>query len=375
MIRIALAGFFATLLAVQPVLAERYDPLFTPAPQARLAEQALLVGMDSHNGQLIAVGALGTIVIHHEASGWVQQRVPTSVLLTAVQVVDEEHIWAVGHEGVILQSTDGGVTWEFRMDGHRLLEKEYEWLQEREIYLEDAIAETDDEFEREELEFALDELGFHIGGAEIQFDVGPTKPFLDVHFFNREVGLAVGAYGTIVRTVDGGASWDVINAAIDNVVGYHPNKLVTSPDGTLILVGESGLLARSEDQGETFEMLDSPYHGSLFGALYDAQGQLWIYGLRGNVFVSDDDGESFLQVPTNTRYNINSGTVLSDGRVVLVGHSGVILVIDPDTYDVTLFSHESNVPLSSVRETTNNTLILTGRAGVQTFQLPAVIGH
>ncbi|TRW49834.1 hypothetical protein FM042_02980 [Aliidiomarina halalkaliphila] len=377
--RIALAGLLTAILAGPQALAEdeveRYDPLFTPAPQARLATQGKLVGLEQVNGNFYAVGALGTVVKYYADGDWVQRDIPTSVLLTAVHAVDQEHLWAVGHEGVILQSTDGGVTWEFRMDGLQLLEMEYEWLQEREAYFEDAIAETDDEYEREDLEFQLDELMFHIGGAEIQFEVGPTKPFLDVLFLNRDIGLVVGAYGTILRTTDGGDTWSINTDAIDNPVGYHPNKLVLAADGTLVLVGEAGLLARSDDQGETFEMLDSPYHGSLFGALYDQQNQLWVYGLRGNVFVSDNDGETFTDVQVNTRYNLNSGTVLADGRVVLVGHSGVIVVIDPDTLESTLYSHETNSPLSGVRESAENTLILVGRAGVQTFQLPARIGH
>ena len=76
--------------------------------------------------------------------------------------------------------------------------------------------------------------------------------------------------------------------------------------------------------------------GSLFGALFDDLGQLWIYGLRGNVFVSGD-GYDFEQVDTNTRYNLNAGTILNDGRVVLAGHSGTLLVIDPGNSRITPF--------------------------------------
>ena len=72
----------------------------------------------------------------------------------------------------------------------------------------------------------------------------------------------------MLRTTDGGSSWSVNNGAIDNIIGNHINKLVVGPDGELILVGEAGLLARSYDQGETFEMLDSPYHGfAIWGAI------------------------------------------------------------------------------------------------------------
>ncbi|EGN74951.1 BNR/Asp-box repeat protein [Idiomarina sp. A28L] len=372
--RIALAGMVSALLTgavlSQPVVAETYDPLFTPSPIAPRATQGLLVGAEKFGQNFVVVGDYGTILTGSGNTDWQQSSVPTSVLLTSVSVVDEQHMWAAGHQGALLQSTDGGKEWVLIMDGHQLLELEFAWLQEKEEELIAAIENAEDEYEAEELEFALDELSFQMGGAEIQYEVGPTKPFLDVHFFNREVGLAVGAYGTIIRTTDGGQTWNVVNDVIDNVIGYHINKLVEGPEQSLILIGEAGLLARSDDMGESFEMIDSPYHGSLFGALFDDSGRLWLYGLRGNVFVSED-GYSFDAIDVDTRYNLNGGLALSDGRIVLVGHAGVMIVIEPDTMQVSLFSHPSGSPISDIQQGIGSEVILLGRAGLQTFALPA----
>ncbi|RUO38424.1 hypothetical protein CWE13_01935 [Aliidiomarina shirensis] len=372
--RIALAGMVSALLSgavlSQPVVAETYDPLFTPSPTAPRATQGLLVGAEKFGQKFVVVGDYGTILTGSNNTEWQQSNVPTSVLLTSVSVVDEQYMWAAGHQGALLRSTDGGQEWSMMMDGHQLLELEYAWLQQKEEELIAAIENAEDDYEAEELEYALDELSFQMGGAEIQYEVGPTKPFLDVHFFNREVGLAVGAYGTILRTTDGGQTWRVENDAIDNVIGYHINKLVPGPDQSLILIGEAGLLARSDDMGASFEMLDSPYHGSLFGALFDDSGNLWVYGLRGNVFVSED-GYSFEAIDVDTRYNLNGGLALSDGRIVLVGHAGVMAVIEPDTMDIDIFSHPSGSPISDIQQGIGNEVILLGRAGLQTFALPA----
>lgn len=373
--RIALAGIVTAIITSTSlsaaVIAETFDPLHSPAAQAPRAEQGLLIDIEQTIHHTFTVGDHGIVL--SQAVGvdrWQQAMVPTSVLLTSISVVDAEHIWAAGHQGALIRSTDGGESWQFVLDGQQLLALEYEWLQEKQAELEEAIENAEDEYEIEELEFELDELFFHIGGAEIQFDVGPTKPFLDVHFFNRNVGLVVGAYGIILRTSDGGESWQVMNDAIDNIVGYHINKLVEGPDQSLILVGEAGLLARSDDLGESFEMLDSPYHGSLFGAIFDAENRLWVHGLRGNLYVAED-GYSFQQVQVNTRYNLNGATRLVDGRLVFVGHAGVLAVVNPDSQEVELFNHPSGVPISNVVQGTGNELILVGRAGVQTFALPA----
>lgn len=372
---IALAGIVTAIITSTSlsaaVIAETFDPLHSPAAQAPRAEQGLLIDIEQTIHHTFTVGDHGIVL--SQAVGvdrWQQAMVPTSVLLTSISVVDAEHIWAAGHQGALIRSTDGGESWQFVLDGQQLLALEYEWLQEKQAELEEAIENAEDEYEIEELEFELDELFFHIGGAEIQFDVGPTKPFLDVHFFNRNVGLVVGAYGIILRTSDGGESWQVMNDAIDNIVGYHINKLVEGPDQSLILVGEAGLLARSDDLGESFEMLDSPYHGSLFGAIFDAENRLWVHGLRGNLYVAEA-GYRFQQVQVNTRYNLNGATRLVDGRLVFVGHAGVLAVVNPDSQEVELFNHPSGVPISNVVQGTGNELILVGRAGVQTFALPA----
>lgn len=373
--RIARVGIVTALITSATlstaVAAEIFDPLHTPAAQAPRAEQGLLIDVEQTVHRIFTAGDHGILLSQVIGdSDWQQAMIPTSVLLTAISVVDAEHIWAAGHQGALIRSLDGGESWQFMLDGHQLLDLEYEWIQEKQAALEDAIENAEDEYEIEELEFELDELFFHIGGAEIQFEVGPTKPFLDVHFFNRDVGLAVGAYGTILRTNDGGESWQVMNDAIDNITGYHINKLVEGPEQTLILVGEAGLLARSDDLGETFAMLETPYHGSLFGAIFDAQERLWVHGLRGNLYVAED-GYSFQEVMVNTRYNLNGATLLADGRLVFVGHAGVIAVVNPDSQEVELFNHPSGAPISSLVPGTGNELILVGRAGVQTFALPA----
>ncbi|WP_157957803.1 WD40/YVTN/BNR-like repeat-containing protein [Aliidiomarina celeris] len=347
-----------------------YDPMTTPAPMVANAERAALIGLDELNGKRVAVGSFGTLLIQNNDGEWQQAEIPTSVLLTSVDQVSDSIIWAAGHEGIMLQSTDGGVSWQRRMDGHQLLAMEYPYLEQRAQMLENAIDNAEDEYEAEELSFALDELGFLMQGAEIQFEVGPTKPFLDIRFLNENIGFALAAYGTLLRTENGGDDWEIISHRIENPMGYHLNRLVVNDNNEVVLVGEYGLLARSTDLGENWETLESPYDGSWFGGLVDNNGRLWVYGLRGNVFVSNDFGDSFEHVQTPTRYNLNNGTVLENGHVAIVGHSGVIVVVNPATYESVLYTHESSTPLTAIRQLGQNHFLLTGRSGVLEFHVP-----
>ncbi|CUS48911.1 MAG: Photosynthesis system II assembly factor YCF48 [Idiomarinaceae bacterium HL-53] len=366
--RIAIATFVWSAISASAI-ADGYDPIFEPSPEARKATQATLVGLDQQDGVTMAAGLFGTVV-KREDDEWKQIVTPTSVLLTSVEFLNDDVIWITGHEGVLLKSTDGGVTFERKLDGYQLLAMEQPWMEDRVTELEDEIERAADPDEALNLEYMLEELGFLSQGLEIQEEVGPTKPLLDIEFLNESVGFVAAAYGTLLKTTDGGESWQIISDRVENPMGFHLNKLIAKDEETLFLVGEYGLLFKSEDQGETWETLMSPYDGSYFGGLVDEQGRFWAFGLRGNVFVSNDGGNSFQSVETPTRYNLNSGTVLNNGDVVLVGHSGVIVHINHETLEASLYSHPSNVPIAGVAELSPGNLVLASRSGVQYFTIP-----
>lgn len=348
-----------------------YDVIYASAPQAERAERGVMIALDRYLDETIAVGASGTILVKKGNNAWQQAVVPTSVLLTSVQYVDANIIWAGGHDGVLLKSSDAGLTWQRMLDGYQLLNMEMDWLEERERYLTEALHAAEDEEEAYDYEYLLDELTFQQEAAEIQTEVGPTKPFMDIHFLNADHGFAVGAYGTMLETTDGGENWAVVTERLDNPTAFHLNKIISNENGDIFIIGEAGQLFRSIDSGETFDTLDSPYNGSLFGGLFDQEGRLWVYGLRGNVFLSDDNGDTFESIDAETRYNLNGGTLMADGTIVLAGHSGTLLFFDPETLQGERYEHASNAPLSNVLQNTGNELILVGRNGILQFIYPA----
>ena len=101
---------------------------------------------------------------------------------------------------------------------------------------------------------------FNEEDASEAIKTGPADPFLDVLFTSATEGFAVGAYGMIYRTVDGGNKWQLAIAAIDNIDRYHYYALAEDAAGVLYLAGEAGLLFHSEDGGQTFGFFTR--HGS-----------------------------------------------------------------------------------------------------------------
>ena len=120
----------------------------------------------------------------------------------------------------------------------------------------------------------------------LRFDPAPNRPpiIYDLFFPTAEVGFAVGSYGLMLKTVDGGANWQLLEPDFASFIGYHNSAIVPVARDTLLIVGERGIAARSTDRGKTWDMLASPYTGSFFGAVADGKGGALVHGMRGRVY-------------------------------------------------------------------------------------------
>ncbi|BCO19143.1 hypothetical protein KUC3_20000 [Alteromonas sp. KC3] len=259
---------------------------------APLVEQSVLLDIDADKFVVI-VGERGHVLVSEDGQTFNQKAVPTHSTLTATTVVGE-HIWAVGHDAVILHSSDKGETWE--------------------------VQNYQPELER---------------------------PFLDVLFFDEKHGIAAGAYGLFYRTTDGGQNWSAERHAslldpmdreyleeirkedeafyqqeLESILP-HLNR-VTLDGNTLYLAGEAGLLAKSENMGESWERYYVDYTGSFFDIKpLDARTVLAV-GLRGNIFVSRDEGE-WEYVQTCSTSTLNSILVGSESKVYALGNNGMMI--------------------------------------------------
>ena len=158
---------------------------------------------------------------------------------------------------------------------------------------------------------------------------GPDKPFLDVLVWDDKRMLAVGAYGLAFHSADGGASWKPWMARIPNPKGLHW-YVARQAGKTLVLAGEQGLVVRSDDGGETFAPVASPYKGSWFtGSLRD-DGSLVLAGLRGNVWRSADLGATWSQLVSPVPASITASATGIDGALLLASQAGVVMALKGD---------------------------------------------
>ena len=361
---VVLTALLSTAVMADSAIHRDYEVMHAPAMLAKKAPQAVLTEITRTDTRTIAVGDYGLIIFRDAAqSAWQQAEVPTSIFFTGIDFADADHGWAVGHHGVIVATIDGGKTWQLQLDGFQYVEQQKAHFSQLVAALEEQLENFDgSEDEEEELLFALDDASFQLENAELALTEGPTKPFLDVHAVSNDDVYVVGAYGSMLRSQDGGKHWDILDERIENPDGYHLNTVI-SDDHYLYVAGEAGQVFRSADAGESWELLDSPYNGSFFASYVDKQQQLWLVGLRCNIFVSADQGDSFERIRLEDNVNINAVVDAPQGGVYLVGNAGVIGWVDANR-NVMQMTHPSAAALSGVMTDADGRLLAVGQRGV-----------
>ena len=127
------------------------------------------------------------------------------------------------------------------------------------------------------------------------------------------------------------------------------------------MAAEAGTVYRTDNSGQTWTRLPSPYEGSFFGILPLTTNTLLLYGLQGRVYRSEDGGNKWQRVDTGTHAILMNGLRLKDGRTALVGLSGAVLVGDKQG------NHQQTDRrgIAAAITRTNGGLLLVGEGGIR----------
>jgi len=158
---------------------------------------------------------------------WVNQSVFPNIpqlLLNAVSFVDANNGWAVGHNGFVFKTSNGGSTW-------------------------------------------------------VQQTSNTTNLLRDVFFINSTNGWAIGDNGTIIRTTNGGVTWNVSSTGATNVLW----KVHFASSMLGWAVGENGTIVQSTDGGATWVNLNSGTTASLRDIFLISPNRGWAVGGESTV--------------------------------------------------------------------------------------------
>ena len=360
------ACFGLSMTMAAPTVLALADIIETPSRPTLLAPENLLNDADRAGQRIVAAGERGHIIFSDDSGEtWVQSQVPVSLTLTGIDFGSETHGWAVGHSGVVLSTENAGESWDLQLTGVDAAKLAIETRKEEIEAMEARIEEAPEE-EVDDLEWALDDLIFSLENMEADLDIGPVNPFLDVWFENETHGFVVGAYGMFLRTTDGGETWRDWGANLDNPRSFHLNSITQITGGGLVVAGEAGQIFVSADNGDTWETRESPYEGSLFGALGTGNAnEILVFGLRGNTFKSTDFGRSWTVVPNEGGTTLNNGAVAEDGRITLVGNSGAVLMSSDGGESFSPYFRNDREGVMDVVPLSGTDLLILGEGGVK----------
>jgi photosystem II stability/assembly factor-like uncharacterized protein len=270
-----------------------------PHPDGVLLEAIARVG-----SRLVAVGQHG-VIIYSDDNGdhWVQANVPVDVTLTCIGFATPKLGWAAGHFGVILNTADGGETWQLQLNG----------IQANQLTLAAAQALTPDD--------TSPGAPFALRRAEIFVKGGPNRPFLSLQVLDSQKIIVFGAYRMTMMTQDGGKTWVDWSLHIGDRLS-HDLYAATSVGTDIYVAGEAGGVFCSTDGGNNFPAVTSPSSVTLFGVVGAPDGSVIVFGVAGAGFKSSDIGKTWTSIDFGTQDNLTAGLVLSSGAVVVASESG-----------------------------------------------------
>jgi len=343
----------------------KVELLETASVPSNLISKNIMISLaKSNNDNVLAVGERGHILNWQSKEQYNQEISPVSLLLTDIIFLSNGDKLAIGHDGAVITSSKGADTWHKLFDGFELIELKISLLEEQIIKTKKNIETIEDEDERDEASFALEDLEFALEDAINSKEAGPSLPLLSVTQTSNDTILVTGAYGTLLRSTDLGKTWQLLDDKLNNPNKFHLNS-ITSEQNITYIAGEQGNVFKSKDNGNSWQAVSTPYNGSLFGVLTQKNtSNLIAFGLKGNYFTSNDQGEHWAHHVSENGATLLGGHIKENGDVVLVGHGGTIVKLNIDTPNKTsLIKHSSGSAFSAVT-VMNDQLIIVGQFGI-----------
>ncbi|EPZ14354.1 hypothetical protein M622_18830, partial [Thauera terpenica 58Eu] len=318
------------------------DPLDTPADMRTDPARRPLMAVASAGERLVAVGPRGLVIVSDDrGQSWSQANVPVQSDLLAVHFPTPQQGWAVGHEGVVLYSADGGSNWVKQLDGRS------------------AAAHFPAHYAGMAPDPAAEAAAAQL---ELNYRGGPALPWLDVWFEDTRNGYAVGAFGMLMVTRDGGNTWAPWLERIEN--GEYLNlNAIRGIGNELFIVGERGRIYRLDRGAGRFVAIDTGYIGSFFGIVGEGRNLL-AFGLRGVAYRSDDAGATWRQLAVPSEQTIAAGAA-AHGSFVLGSVAGELLRGEWSGGPPVLRSPDQPVRMTGVAVLADGSLVLTGLDGVR----------
>ncbi len=240
--------------------------------------------------------------------GWSEQVSGTDTWLDAVAFADGEHGWAVGWEGTIITTSNGGATWTPQTSG-----------------VADDLKGV--AFASPLTGWAVGEYGVllrttNAGGTWTPSPSGTTWDLDDVEAISATTAVAVGMDG-VFKTTDGGLSWQHKTSGLADVEWLRGVDFV-SPDYSWA-VGWDGEVYRTTNGGASWRKQVSGVSIDLESVCFLDSRRGWAVGASGTVIGTTDGGATWFVVGVPTGEDLNDIVLIGAELGWIVGDDGTLL--------------------------------------------------
>jgi photosystem II stability/assembly factor-like uncharacterized protein len=324
--------------------------LDTPSIPVRAPARVFLEAVARTANRLVAVGEHGVVIYSDdEGMSWRQASVPVDVTLTCIAFATPETGWCAGHFGAVLQTVDGGVTWQSQLNG----------ITANQLAMAAAQAAV-------AANSAAPGAPFALRRANIFLRDGPNKPFLSIIAISPLKVIVFGAFRMTMLTLDGGRSWADISLSIGDRLSHNLYAALAT-GGDIYVAGETGEVFRSTDGGKTFPPVTSPTGATIFGLLAAQDSSILAFGVAGNLFNSKDQGMSWQNITMQTQDDLTSGLTLRSGDILIGTEAGALFVSKDNGRSFTSVTGGPRMAIFGMVETQNGQVVFVGDAGAVTM--------
>lgn len=259
-------------------------------------------------GQLgYAVGWEGTILkTTNGGSSWAPTSSGTNKLLQAVYFTDANTGWVFGLNGTIRKTLNGGATWEssnIQTSGNM-----------------NSIS-----FPTNSVGFAAADDGtiaktINSGISWTSSNIGGSAYLLGIHFPTLNTGYAVGIGGKIVKTINSGTSWTSVLS--DSIPVTYLRSVYFTDSSTGYVSGDDGTIIKTIDGGISWSRLPTKTSAIIFSIDFPTS-QIG-FAVGGNsVFKTENSGETWeeKEISKHPLLSINFQNATTG---YVVGHNGTI---------------------------------------------------